>query len=96
MKPLPDIFLPLRLDRRGFLAGAGVVLCGLSLPERWNTIATRLPKARAPQRAVYQQMPYFDLTGHGDTYTPPCGNQATRDYLAGLTQEEFQRRHWFS
>jgi hypothetical protein len=42
------------------------------------------------------QMPYFDRTGHGETYTPSRGSQATRNYLAGLNQEELLRRHWFS
>lgn len=96
MKPTLDIALSLRLDRRGFLAGTGIVLCGLSLSERMNAPTTRPPEIRAPQRAVFLQMPYFDRTGHGETYTPPRGNQATRDYLAGLGQEEFLRRHCYT
>jgi hypothetical protein len=96
MKPLLDFVLTLRLDRRGFLAGTGLLFCGLSLPERGNTPTIRSPEIRAPQRAVYMQMPYFDRTGHGETYASPRGNQATRDYLAGLNQEELLRRHWFS
>ena len=95
MKSLPDIALSLRLNRRGFIAGTGVILFGLSLSDRRN-IVPRPPKIRTLQRAVFQQVPYFDFTGHGETYTPPHGNQATRGYLAGLSREEFLRRHWFS
>jgi hypothetical protein len=96
MKPPLDILLSLRLDRRGFLAGTGLLFCGLSLPERGNAPTTRPPEIRTPQRAIYMQMPYFDRTGHGETYTPSRGSQATRNYLAGLNQEELLRRHWFS
>lgn len=96
MKPLLDIVLSPRLDRRGFLAGGIMLLCGLSLPERENAPTDRLPEIRAPQRAIYMQMPYFDQTGQGETYTPSRGSQATRNYLAGLSREEFRRRHWYT
>lgn len=94
------------LDRRGFLAGVGVALGSLPLqtlaaPAALAASAPAEPPQRpvrsgAGRRAIHQDLAYLDRDGVGTPYDAPRGNQATRDYVNGLTQEEFLRRHWFS
>lgn len=88
----------LELDRRGFLTGVSAALGALPLqafatPEAATAKVTTKGQRR---RAIHQELAYIDHDGVGEVYDAPLGNQATRDYVASLTQEEFLRRHWFT
>ncbi len=89
----------LELDRRGFLTGVSVALGCLPLQALAATgtaaVAQGSTKSQ-PRRAIHQQLAYFDHDGVGEVYDAPRGNQATRDYVASLSQEAFLRRHWFT
>lgn len=84
----------LQVDRRGFLTGVSVALSGLPL-QSFGAAADKTPERGQPQRALFQQQPYFNFEGSGESYAAPQGNQATRDYVTSLSHEEFLRRHWF-
>jgi hypothetical protein len=89
----------LELDRRGFLTGVSVALGALPLQvlaAADPAVAVKVAGRTQPRRAIHQDLAYLDHDGVGAVYEAPRGNQATRDYLAGLTQEEFLRRHWFT
>ena len=89
----------LELDRRGFLTGVSVALGGLplqALAAKDAAAEAKVPAKGQPRRAIHQQLAYFDHDGVGEVYDAPRGNQATRDYVAGLSQEAFLRRHWFT
>jgi hypothetical protein len=89
------------LDRRGFITGIGAVLGSLPLQTLAATPADPLRNSAAlgtgqPRRAIHQELAYLDHEGVGHVYDAPRGNQATRDYVNSLTQEQFLRRHWFT
>jgi len=84
------------VDRRGFLIGVIVAFSGLPLQMQAASETPVIIEKGQPKRALFQQLPYFDFEGSGENYSPPQGNQATRDYLASISHEEFLRRHWFS
>jgi hypothetical protein len=89
----------LAMDRRGFLAGVGVALSGLPVQALAaapaEAAAHQMPKG-TPRRAIHQDLAYIDSDGIGAAYDAPHGNQATRDYVNSLTQEQFLSRHWFT
>jgi len=87
------------VDRRGFLTGVSVVITGLPLQLYAAPPAAEIASADA-SRALFQQQPYYSF-GHAsatgiERYDAPRGSKATRDYRAGISHEEFLRRHWFS
>jgi hypothetical protein len=88
------------LDRRDFLAGASA-LAGLKLlstsaygGQSVHTIVGTVGTRPAPQRAVFQQMPYFSFDGTGEAYERPAASAATREYLNGLGREEYLRLNY--
>jgi len=90
------------LDRREFLAGAGLVAGasvlagGAPLPALTGHSPAATGARHTPRRAVFQQMPYFSHDGTGEAYDRPTKSSATGDYLERIGQEEFLRRHWFT
>lgn len=88
------------LDRRGFLVGISATLGAVPL----SGVVAAAPVTNAgsvvagtpARRAIHQELAYLDQDGVGVVYDAPRGNQATRDYVNRLTQEEFLRRHWFT
>ena len=78
--------------RRFFLQGAlGAGMMGQSVFS-----FGRHQIAAKPGRAVYQDMPYIDFSGHGGHYTPPRGNASTRKYLKSLTRDQkLNLQYWY-
>jgi len=80
--------------RRRFLQGLGLASAVPAVNAEANTADAATDPMHASKRAVFLDMPYYSLDGTGWSYTPPAGNHATREYCAGLSDEEFLRRHW--
>jgi len=90
------------LTRRDLLKGATIsATAGVTLPllpsqSEAAAIDQQIPTtSQYRQRALHQQVPYFDYSGGGELYVAPTGTTRTADYAASLTDEEFLRRHWF-
>ncbi len=86
-----------KLSRRQFLGGVSVAVVIAPLPA--VTLAgpsASFSPVHYAARAVHQQLSFIDLSGHAGRYTAPAGNHSTRAYRAGLSEEEFLRKHWFS
>ena len=81
--------------RRQFLQAGAVAGSTLLLPTLHAAGPRRPPYYAGPGlRAVHQQQPYVDHSGTGERYWPAPVNRSTVDYLNGLSEEEFLRRHW--
>jgi hypothetical protein len=68
--------------------GAGVALQLPLVQAMTRSTVKPVSPAFSPRRAVYQDMPYMDYSGHGQAYIAPVGNRATREYLASLDDEQ--------
>lgn len=81
----------LPIKRRHFIQSTlGVGMLGRSLFSFGKNKA-----AAAPARAVYQDMSYIDLSGYGNSYTPPKGNASTRQALKSLSPSARQTLHYW-
>mgnify|MGYP000848807490 FL=1 len=91
------------LNRRGLLKRATVGVTASATLPLLPTAGSAAPvhdhasteSTECRQRALHQQVPYFDYSGGGEVYVAPTGTTRTADYAASLTDEEFLRRHWF-
>lgn len=86
------------VKRRAFLQGISVASAAPLVPTAATADAPDVATDPlcTPQPAVFQQQVYFSFDGSGAAYTPPAANSSTVAYRAGLSEEEFLRRHWFS
>lgn len=85
----------LPLKRRDFLFGLGVSITGIPWSlQSWSTPAPL--QDALPQRAIYQQMSYFNFDSAGETFTQPSYNHSTKEYINSISHETFLSRHWFT
>lgn len=83
------------LDRRGFLAGIGVVFSSVPVAALSGSGDAAVSGTGVPQRAVIDQMPYVSFDGTGRPFDATRSNNSTRDYVNSLSREEYLRRHCF-
>lgn len=82
------------VGRRQFLQG-GVAAGSVLLPALNEAGQVWLSSAAGQGlRAVHLQQTYIDHSGTGESYRPAPANRSTVEYLNGLSEEEFLRRHW--
>jgi len=93
--------LKLQLTRRlfiGEIAAAGVALSALPLSMGGmlaNDQGTRLTKApSAGIVSIHMDQPYWDASGAGIPYLPPCGMRAAAP-IAHLSEQAFRGMHCY-
>lgn len=92
----------IEIDRRGFLTGFSLVLTGLPLQALAGSRAApgkvqeSVKEKGQGSRALFQQMPYYNFEGSGESFDPSRSNSSTRNYVNSLSREEYLRRHLYT
>lgn len=98
MKPVDKNMSIAAINRRSFLAGAGILAGSAPFSLLSGTNSTMTANWSTPQQAVFNEMSYINFEGTGKQHHVPRisgANKKTRDYVESISHEEYLRRHWF-
>lgn len=91
------LYEAITFSRREFMAAAGIGSLAAILAAQGKDLLSSSGTVNQGQQvlAVFQEMAYLDRSGNVPVYEPPRRSKSTLAYLAGLSEEEFLKRHYY-